>query len=673
MIKKNNDKIVTKQQVKQCVLHSLAKLCVVFCFILIFSSCNNDNGEQRQIDKQIDELLAINNLTEFESDKGAITFYKNQLKLYNAKDADNANALRATIKYRLGALAYEAGDLSVAKENLLVAEKLLEPYSDYDKVKILVYLNLAYLYLESERNTAISNYYNNKSVALVLADSVANEIAPISKVRALTNSSETTAIYHKYHKVIEQNLIALNYVDDIENSQTKNLLAFKIYHELSKAHRRLDNPNVDSLKFFINQSKQYVENSYLNSFHQEMIGFYYVKKKEPKEAIPYFTSVYEYDKELLRIKKKPFYYDYANLLDAQINLGNVYLDLDNLSKASFFLEDAKKNFKSRNDFDDDIKRMFYKFATRYYAQTKNFGEYKRHNDSLVLLKRKNIQDTNEKSFDEISTLYDIQKKEKQISNLSSEIENKKSRLIFSRLFLLILGLLTLLTVASVRSLYFKRQDQAIQQDKQTVQLQQQLLKTQMEPHFIFNTLNTLKGLIKLNRKQESLNYLNDFSVLLRNLLEQSREDFIYLGEEIHTLDSFCKLQLARYNYQFDYQISVSSNLNKYATLIPPFLIQPFVENAILHAFRGTKERPSLAVEFERLNNNDLTVLIFDNGVDEESSLSNHKPLAGTISRERFELLTKQFKTQAGFEITSNPNFGTSIKIIIPYKLVEELD
>lgn len=651
-------------------LYMMAMLCMLWLHLATLTSCNNDAKEQKLIDNQIEQIFNIKNTKEFELDEEAIAFYEDQIKLYKSKETKNINALLGTLNFRLGAIYYEQGSPEQAKIYLDKAEKLLEPYEEYDHIKASIYIKIAFYYLEYKRNTAISNYYNNKSVALVLADSVKNKIEPIEKVSALTNSSETTAYYNKYKKSIEQNLIALQYVNDVEPESSRNHFGFKIYHELSKAHRNLKNPNVDSLKYFIDESKRYVSTDYLNRFHQEMIGFYHFEKDEIKKAIEYFTHTYQFDRDLIRRKDiKLYYYDYLNLLDSQLTLGSALIEVKDYQQAHFYLKASENLLNSRDDFGDDMKTFFHILATKYYLETNNFEKYKEHSKILLKLKQKNIQITSEKSFDEISALYDIQKKENQITNLSNEIENKKSRLTFSRLFLLILGLVTLLVMASVRSLYFKKKDQTILQDKQTIQLQQQLLKTQMEPHFIFNTLNTLKGLIKLNRKQESLNYLNDFSNLLRNTLEQSREDFISLGEEVNTLDSFCRLQLARYNYQFDYQISVSSNLNNYTTLIPPFLIQPFVENAILHTFRGTKERPSLTVEFERLNDHDLTVLIFDNGIHEENSLGEHKPLAGTISRERFELLTKQFKTDAGFEINSDPNHGTSIKIIIPYKLI----
>lgn len=663
-------KINTFQRSSFITLTIIQMFFISFCLMIM--SCSSNDRQEQFVDERIEKLFYINNLTEFNSDPEAISFYENQLNLCRSIESSNVNALRATINYRIGAIYYDSGNPAKAKQYLLKAEELLIPFQKYDKIKTSIDIKLAFHYLESERNMAISNYYNNKSVALVLADSVTNEIKPIEKVRALTNSSETTAYYKKIKKSIEQNLIALNYVEQIEPESSKNLLAFKIYHELSKGHRNLNNTNTDTLKYYIDQAKQYVTDDYLNRFHEEMIGFYHSEKGEIKQAIQYFKQVYLFDKNLLKTKEPPlYYYDFANLLDAQINLGNAYLANNQNQKAYLILQEAKRLLLSRSDFDDDIKTLFYTFSSNYFSKSKNFNQYKIQNDSLLYLKRKTIQNTNEKSFDDISALHNIQKKESQIDSLSSEVERKKSRFVFERLFLLIIGLLTLLTVSAVRGLYFKRQNQTIQQDKKTMELQQKLLKTQMEPHFIFNTLNTLKGLIKLNRKQEAINYLGDFEILLRNTLEQSKEEFIYLGEEIHTLDSYCRLQLARYNYQFDYRIDISSELNKYSTLIPPFLIQPFVENAILHAFRGTKERPSLTVEFEKLNEHDLSVRIFDNGMDVEDSTGGHKSLVGTISRDRFELLTKQFKTDAGFKITTDPNLGTTIKIIIPYKLVEE--
>src|SRR5690606_36384214 len=194
-----------------------------------------------------------------------------------------------------------------------------------------------------------------------------------------------------------------------------------------------------------------------------------------------------------------------------------------------------------------------------------------------------------------------------------------NKLAQNRLWLISAGLLTLLTIAVMVIFYFNRKQQKLKEEKEKIQLQkkamelkQQLLRTRMEPHFIFNTLASLQSYIRIEDKEKALKFLNQFSRLLRNSLELSRENWVLLEDEVQTLEYYLGLQQMRYEDSFAYEIKRLNPQEMENILIPPMIIQPFVENAILHGVTNNKDRGKIEIELT-VKESALWVNIIDNG------------------------------------------------------------
>src|SRR5690606_14330183 len=126
------------------------------------------------------------------------------------------------------------------------------------------------------------------------------------------------------------------------------------------------------------------------------------------------------------------------------------------------------------------------------------------------------------------------------------------------------------------------------------------LRAQMNPHFIFNSLSSIQHLITTGNKESAIKYLNKFSLLMRNLLESSIESKVVLSEEISLLKKYLALEALRFNNSFKYNISVNENLDAEAIEVPALLVQPFVENAILHGLLNKSgENNQLEVRFKK--------------------------------------------------------------------------
>ncbi|MND87527.1 Sensor histidine kinase YpdA [compost metagenome] len=189
----------------------------------------------------------------------------------------------------------------------------------------------------------------------------------------------------------------------------------------------------------------------------------------------------------------------------------------------------------------------------------------------------------------------------------------------------------------------------------------------MEPHFIFNTLSALQSFIRFDEKEKSIKYLNQFSRLLRSSLELSRKNYVPLDQELEAIENYLSLQQMRFEYSFAYEI-ISPDTDTSTLLIPPMLIQPFVENAIIHGIGNHSDKGFITLEIV-LHENQVLAKIIDNGKgyqDKASIDTNHQSLSGAIARERLEILARENKVKTNIEITSD-NKGTIVLLTLPLK------
>ena len=241
-------------------------------------------------------------------------------------------------------------------------------------------------------------------------------------------------------------------------------------------------------------------------------------------------------------------------------------------------------------------------------------------------------------------------------------------------------------------LFFKLRENRIKKEqarqtainKQIAEIKMIALRGQMNPHFIFNSLNSIQHFITIREKEEALNYLSKFSKLIRKILENSRENTVSVSNELQLLELYIQLEQLRFNNKFDYHITIDEKIDRENTEIPPLLIQPYIENAILHGLINKNERGHLWLSLQR-NNGLLVCKIEDNGIGrakaqeiEQRKVSRHKSLGIKVTEERisglFALLDYKMEvvTEDLFEIKRPPEetlqpSGTRVTISIPVK------
>lgn len=219
----------------------------------------------------------------------------------------------------------------------------------------------------------------------------------------------------------------------------------------------------------------------------------------------------------------------------------------------------------------------------------------------------------------------------------------------------------------------------VEKEKELVFLKLENLRSQMNPHFIFNALNSIQDYILLNQKNLAGDYLGKFADLIRMYLYHSTKSYISLEEEITALDQYLELEKLRFEENLNYTIKTKGIIEANDIEIPTMLVQPYVENAIKHGLLHKKETGNLIIEFIlEKNSSYLKCIITDNGIGRIKSVEfnkkknpNHKSFATQANKDRLALLNFERKDKIGVEIidlyNSDIAIGTQVSIKIPYK------
>jgi anti-sigma regulatory factor (Ser/Thr protein kinase) len=258
---------------------------------------------------------------------------------------------------------------------------------------------------------------------------------------------------------------------------------------------------------------------------------------------------------------------------------------------------------------------------------------------------KNRQDSLQKKKDvlEIATRYETLHKEEDIIRLSREKELAHSRLIKTRNTLFVLLALMLLLIISAILLARQYRMKSIHE---TSLLKQKLFRAQMNPHFIFNALSSIQGIIMEKDHIRAATYLSRFAKLVRNILEGSLEEMVPLEKEIETIEHYLQLQEIRYSGHIGHSIYVDEELKERQIYMPPMLVQPFVENAIEHGLKHKPDKGLVKVSFE-LKGTYIEVSVSDNGIGRKHSgeiemerKKNNTSLSTSLIVERLKTLNQ---------------------------------
>lgn len=216
-------------------------------------------------------------------------------------------------------------------------------------------------------------------------------------------------------------------------------------------------------------------------------------------------------------------------------------------------------------------------------------------------------------------------------------------------------------------------------NKRIANIESQALRAQMNPHFIFNTLSSIQHYISNHNTDAALKYLSKFAKLMRKIMENSKTPMITVAEELNALNLFLELEIMRFDKKFEYTITVDPEIDQNYDRIPSMLIQPYVENAIVHGLLP-KQSPGKIIIALQKQNDTILCIVEDNGIGRENSQQfkknrvQHKSMGMNITQERLDILNAGFNSNISCEIIDlfdkGYPAGTRVRLIIPLEVSE---
>jgi len=418
--------------------------------------------------------------------------------------------------------------------------------------------------------------------------------------------------------------------DTLSLSATYNNLAV-IYKNMGNFNLALDN-NKESLRLnTLLNDKSAIAKSYNN------IGLVYEAFSDYKQAEKYYKKAILLNNSIKNFNSSPLQ-----------NLGALYLSGNKISPSKkSYLKALEIEKKTQNS--SKLKKI-YNILLKISLNEKDFKNsliYQTKRDSLSFIQSKI---DNEEKLQLTKNQYKLVAKETELKQ-QKQI-NKKDKIIFGTLALLLFSF-AFFWMLSVKNKRLKN-------EKEKVMLEQRVLRSQMNPHFIFNALAAIQNSLLDNNPIKSASYLSKFAKLIRQNFDFINEKSILLKYEIDALINYMDTQKMRFADKFDYEINLHSDIDIHQIEIPPLLLQPFIENAIEHGFKNKKEKGKISITVSKQNKS-ICYEIKDNGKGIDQSKKDHKTHSLSVFKKRLQLLEKGDEKTFNIESSSK---GTTIKFCL---------
>ncbi len=294
-----------------------------------------------------------------------------------------------------------------------------------------------------------------------------------------------------------------------------------------------------------------------------------------------------------------------------------------------------------------------------FSKAGNYQAAAQYLDKALVLKDSVFGIDKSNKMSEMEAAYQDEKMQKEIDVLGQKNEIQNLRIKQNSYF--IYGLASLALLISVIAFLLIRQNR-INTKNTRIELEQKLLRSQMNPHFIFNAITSIQNYIYKEKPQEAANYLSSVFKLMRTIIESSKEEYVILEKEISSLKHYLILQQLCSNEKFDFAIDVNPDIDAQNLLIPPMMAQPFIENAIEHGIANKPDEKGIIKVRIALQSEMLLLEIEDNGIGREKAKEisqqhsgAHLSIATNITRERIALLNKNLKKKITMQIIDMKN------------------
>ena len=600
----------------------IKKITYIFFFLILLLSATNPISAQSDVDKEsqiVNLIISFQNNRFSDRDKAEVNIKK---AISIAETTEKKNNLVST-KILLGELYDDYNSPNKALTQYTEAKNLAGKINDIPGLASCEYnLGLLFYKQESEEKKKVALNHFNKSI----------EYSKKTKDNNLLAKSYNKASWVYYD------------LDDLDKAQETSMNGLILFRKLKKRER---------------MAESYLCLARVNN-----------KKEKFNEAIEYLDSaisIYEVS------DNKP------SINNALLVKSEIYYQKKNYKKA---IEIAKKVDESpvvmagQKLYALNLLYQIHKSMNKTSTSLDYLEETKGMQDSLFQLERNRMMESVESVVDQRDKL-EILEKENEIN----ELQLKQNRywtwalVALSVLFLLV----ALISFLFYRQNKLKSEREKLKLEQESIQLEQTLLRTQMNPHFIANSLAAIQGNIYKQDKEKSVTYLSKFAKLMRFILESSREKEVLLEKEIISLRNYLDLQKLLLEEKLTYVIDVEEGFHTDEYKIPPMLIQPFVENAIVHGIELKPGNGTVKLHFKK-EGEILKVIIQDDGLGIEKvreiykkRKSSHLSFSTNITNERIEKIntesTENISSITQDVIENGEVVGTIVELIIPLKSV----
>ncbi len=557
----------------------------------------------------------------------------------------------------------------------------------------------------SRYNTAIASHQNAYNLALSAKniELQAVNLNMLGVVNRRIDNNQKAMDYHQQALKIAENQ------EEITKSLNKSIAVS--YNSIGNIFLALDDPN-SALEHF-NRSlsiEREIGNKMGLAMNYHNIGFAMEAKKEIEAALWNYNRSLDYNKEIndlrgkvicnnsiaqiylkrenpeealkilernlsLAIKNKDLYY----ITSTYIGLGWAQYDLNQFKESESNLNIALEIAEERK------MPSFIATANIHLSELyKKKGDYKLAFEKYLISDKINHEissDLNKQYVNMLDKKYQTEKLNTEIKQLEqeNEINDRKQKENTRNQLVAIFGLLAIAGV-----LFVVNRQRRLKNEKKIVTLEQDMLRSQMNPHFIFNSLNSIKLYIINNEKENAVYYLNKFSKLIRKILLASKEKEITLADELETMDLYMNIENIRFSNEINYKKNISPAVDLQAIKVPSLILQPFLENALWHGLSSKKDDKNINLDISNDNGNFIVISITDNGIgrNEAQRIKRNKSLKRkslglAITYERLANFYKDYNNEYSVNIIDlydddNKASGTKVIITIPIEKAVKL-
>jgi tetratricopeptide (TPR) repeat protein len=611
--------------------------------------------------KKIDSLIAAAPSTYQELDKVLRNYRKDSILIRYVDEKSKERGYLYGQAYALNHLGRIYRDISLYPKALESFQEALDISSKAESIEFKVYsLNMISAVFRSTGSIKSSLDYSQEALELAERVEEPNRGLKQSENVSLNNIGDIYQMLGQYDLAIEKFESSLVLEKELDSK-----LGLAINHQnLGECYeaQQLLGPALQNFR------KSLVYYEIINSEKGKIICNYkiahvYVHLGRISEAIDIF------DKYLIRSIKLG---DQKIMASIYINYGWAFIQIGDYINAKNNLEKGLEIAESHNLYTEleegnkflyelYVKQDDFEKGLKHYSLSKNYE--KQINNSLNL-----------RYVNDMILRNESQMRTNQLERLAEENESVRLKLRKNKTLLVIIAISLALLIGILYILY--RQSQ-LNAEKKLLTLEQSMLRSQMNPHFLFNSLNSIKLYIINNEKKNAVHYLNKFSKLVRKILEASSQREISLAEELETAALYMNIENIRFSNEINFTIDVEDEIDTHTIKIPSLILQPFLENALWHGLSSKEGQKNIDLEVRKGKNGFIEIIITDNGVGrdvaekiKDGKVLKRKSVGINITKERLANFSRDYKNNFHVEIidkfdNQNKPTGTQIILFIP--------